>query len=187
MTASSSQFLGWQKTPIHQASFGRTTKGGYQNTKFYIKHTTGSVKIFEPKWYLVDASKFPLGRWGTVVATLLMGKHRSIFSRGAGSGDFVAVINADKAYFTSNKAQKKIYYWHSHHMGGLKNQTAEEALNKHPEVVILDMVQGMMPKTALSRHQLTHLKVYCGKDHPHAAQKLTVVDIEKKGLKEIEV
>src|SRR4051812_17725852 len=97
------RFVGWQETPISQTTFGGTTRGGSRNTKFLLKKSTGSVQSIEPKWYLIDATEAPIGRVSTVAATLLMGKHRTTFTPGAGSGDGVIIINVDKAYFTSDK------------------------------------------------------------------------------------
>jgi large subunit ribosomal protein L13 len=176
------RFLGWQNTPIQQASFGRTTQGGKHNTKFLVKHSTGSVQAVEPQWYVLDASEAPIGRLASTIAVLLSGKHRATFTPGAGSGDFVAVINADKAYFTSDKAEKKIYYWHTRYMGGLKSESARHALERRPEEVIWEAVQGMLPKNKLSRYQLAHLKIYKGSENPHAAAQKTVALSLKKDL-----
>lgn len=165
------RFIGWQDTPIHQASFGSTTKGGRRNQRFAMKKSTGSVQEVKPKWYWVDASEAPIGKLATVIAKVLMGKQRPTFTPGAGSGDYVAVVNASQAYFTSNKQDKKVYYWHSGWVGGIKSETAREALQKHPERVIYDAVKGMMPKNRLSRYQLSHLRIFHGADHHLQAQK----------------
>jgi large subunit ribosomal protein L13 len=186
-STSATRFLGWQKTPASQATFGRTTRGGRKNTRFTIKHSTGSVNSVEPRWYLVDASTAPVGHLATVIATLLMGKHRTTFTPGAGSGDGVVVINADKAFFTYNKADKKVYYDHSGWMGGLKSKTARQALKDEPDAVIWDAVQGMMPKNKLSRYQLAHLKVYRTAEHDMKAQNPVAVDVAGKSLKNLGV
>ncbi len=133
-------------------------------------------------WHLIDASKLPIGRLATVAATLLMGKHKPSFTIGAGSGDAVVVIHADKAFFTSNKADKKIYYRHSGYMGGLKMQTAGEALKKDPTKVIYDAVQGMMPKNKLSRYQLSRLKIFVGSSHPLKAQSPVEVALNQSSI-----
>lgn len=185
MTAA--RYLGWQKTPISQSTFGQTTLGGRRNTKFSLKHSTGSVQEVNPKYYLLDASEAPIGRIATVAATLLMGKHRTTFTPGAGSGDSVVVINAEKAFFTSNKADKKVYYDHSMFMGGLSMKTAKQALIDNCEEVIWTAVQGMLPKNKLSRYQLSHLKIYKGAEHPHSAQKPLVVSAKNTPLKKLGV
>lgn len=176
------RFDGWQKTPIHQAVFGKTTRGGSQNTKFSLKHARGKVQSIATAWYLVDAASAPVGRVATTIATLLMGKHRTTFTPGAGSPDGVIVINADKAFFTSNKADKKTYYWHTQFMGGLKNRSAAQMLTEKPEKVIWLAVQGMLPKNKQSRYQLAKLKVYKGAEHPHSAQKPITVTVGLKKL-----
>jgi large subunit ribosomal protein L13 len=102
-----------------------------------------------------------------------------------GSGDCVVVINADKAFFTSDKADKKIYYWHSHWMGELKSQTAKQALIENPDEVIWGAVQGMLPKNKLSRYQLAHLKIYKGVDHPHKSQNPVKLSVKENGLKKV--
>jgi len=172
------RFIGWQDTPIQQATFGRTTKGGRNNTKSILKHSTGAVKEVSKSWFLLDASEAPVGRLASVAAYILMGKHRPTFTPGAGSGDGVIVINADKAFFTSDKADKKIYYWHTKFMGGLKMETARDALIKHPEKVIWDAVQGMLPHNKLSRYQLALLKIFRTAEHGQKSQKPNTISLK---------
>lgn len=179
------RYLDWQKTPISKATFGRTTQGGKINTKFGLKHSTGSIQSYEPKWYLLDASEAPIGRIATVAATLLMGKHRPTFTPGAGSGDGVILINAAKAYFTSDKADKKLYYNHSLWMGGLKVKSARQFMKDDPAKVLWLAVQGMMPKNKLSRYQLARLKVFVGAEHTMSSQKPIVVSAAKESLKKL--
>ncbi len=170
------RFLGWQNTPITQAAFGGKTQGGRNNTKIGILDSTGSVQSVESRWFLVDASQAPVGRLATTIASILMGKYRPTFTRGAGCGDAVIVVNAAKAFFTSDKDQKKLYYKHTLYMGGIKSATAGQMLKTKPEQVIHLAVQGMMPKNKLSRYQLSLLKVYRGADHKHASQKPVQID-----------
>ena len=181
------RFVGWQNTPIHQATFGQTTRGGSKNTRFLVKHSTGDVTSIDAQTYVVDASKVPLGRMATIISVLLMGKHRPTFTPGAGSADSVVVINAEKTFLSSNKADKKIYYWHSHWMGGLKQQSAREALQTRPDEIIWEAVQGMLPKNKISRYALARLKIYKGSEHPHKAQKPIAVKTEGDALKRIGV
>jgi|GEM_PF-217999 len=181
-SSESRRFIGWQRTPIHQSSFGGGTKGGKLNQSFELKFSTGPKTEVKKSWYLLDAAQLPIGRLATLAASLLMGKHRASFTPGAGSGDFVIVINAKKAFFTSNKDEKKVYYWHTGYFGGLKLETAGDALRKHPQKVIMDAVAGMMPKSKLSRYQLTNLKIYDEAEHPHHAQKPNTVSMKTKSL-----
>jgi len=173
------RFVGWQDSPRSQSVFGATTKGGRANTSFKVLKSTGSVSVVKPAWFLIDASKAPIGRLATSIATILMGKHRSTFTPGKGCGDVVVVTNADKAFFTSNKAEKKIYYQHTRYMGGLKSKTANEVLEKNPEKALWLAVQGMMPKNKLSRYQLSLLKIYKGQEHPHKAQNPVEMALDK--------
>jgi large subunit ribosomal protein L13 len=122
------------------------------------------------KWYLIDAEDQVVGRLATKIADILRGKNSAQFTPNADSGDFVVVINADKVKFTGNKWDNKNYYWHTNHIGGLKKRTAKEQLEKHPELIIMNAVKGMLPKTSLGRKQLTKLKVFVGSEHTHSAQ-----------------
>lgn len=124
----------------------------------------------EKKWYVVDATDLVVGRLATKLASVLRGKGNPQFTPNTDSGDFVVVINADKIKFTGKKWTDKIYYTHSNHVGGLKKRTAQEQLNKHPELILMNAVKGMLPHTSLGRKQLTKLKVFTGTEHAHAAQ-----------------
>ena len=94
------------------------------------------------------------------------------------TGDYVIVINADKVQLTGNKAAKKSYWRYSGWLGGLKTESFEEAMAKHPERVIEHAVKGMLPKTTLGRQQFGKLKVYAGPEHPHAAQNPVKIELE---------
>lgn len=123
------------------------------------------------KWHLVDAKDMYVGRIATEIADLLRGKNSPQFTPNTDSGDFVVVVNCEKVKFTGNKVNTKKYFWHTNHIGGLKQRTAAEQLEKHPELVLYEAVKGMLPKTSLGRKQLTKLKLYVGENHPHEAQK----------------
>lgn len=125
----------------------------------------------ERKWFIIDADGQVLGRVASEAASILRGKKKPQFTPHVDVGDFVIIVNADKIRVTGNKAQKKEYFRHSGFPGGLKSETFEEAMQKHPERVIEHAVKGMLPKNTLGRAQGMKLKVYAGPDHPHAAQK----------------
>ena len=125
----------------------------------------------EQKWFEVDAADKVVGRLASEIASILRGKRKPIFTPSVDCGDFVVVINAEKIRFTGDKLQKKKYYRHSGHVGGLKSKTAKELLDSRPELVITNAVKGMLPKTSLGRKQLKKLKVYAGSEHPHAPQR----------------
>jgi len=122
------------------------------------------------KWLLVDASGKTLGRLATVIASVLKGKTKPIYTTHVDTGDFVIVVNADKIHLTGNKLDQKTYYRHTGFPGGLKSITAGTLMKSKPEDVITFAVEGMLPKTQLGKQMLTKLKVYAGDKHPHAAQ-----------------
>lgn len=124
----------------------------------------------EKNWYLVDAAGLTVGRLATKLADVLRGKNNPKYTPHTDSGDFVVVVNADKVVFTGNKLDKKVYYRHSGYVGGLKERTAREQLNRQPTKVLMSAVKGMLPKNSLGRKQLTKLKVFAGTEHAHAAQ-----------------
>ncbi len=132
----------------------------------------------ERKWYLVDAKDKTLGRLASKIAVILMGKHKPQYTPHVDCGDFVVVINADKVRLTGAKWDKKVYYWHSGYLGGLKSRTARQMLERKPEFLIWHAVKGMLPKNNLARRMLKKLKVYAGETHPHQAQKPEPIDIE---------
>ncbi len=121
-------------------------------------------------WHLIDAKDQVVGRLATQIADLLRGKLNPKFTYNTDSGDYVVVINADKVKFTGDKWNQKDYFWHTNFTGGIKSRTAKEQLEKHPELIILEAVKGMLPKNTLGRKQLTKLKVFAGENHDHSAQ-----------------
>ncbi len=122
------------------------------------------------EWHVLDASGQTLGRMATHIAALLQGKHKPTYSPHLDMGDFVIVVNASKVRITGRKLQGKVYYRHTGYMGGLKETTLSDMLQKHPERVIQLAVRGMLPRNKLARHLLGHMKVYAGPEHPHEAQ-----------------
>ena len=129
----------------------------------------------ERKWYVVDAEGCTLGRLASGVASVLRGKNKPIFTPHMDCGDYVIIVNADKIKVSGKKLDQKIYYHHSDYVGGMKETTLREKLNKKPEEVIELAVKGMLPKGPLGRQMYTKLFVYAGPDHKHAAQKPEVL------------
>ncbi len=132
----------------------------------------------EREWLLIDAEDQVLGRLATQVAAILRGKTKPQYTPHVDTGDFVIVINAEKIKVTGNKTTDKEYYRHTGHPGGLKKETFQEAIAKHPERVIEKAVFGMLPKNSLGRAMGKKLKVYAGPEHPHAAQKPRKIELE---------
>jgi len=124
----------------------------------------------ERQWFVVDAEGQTLGRLSTRIATILRGKHKPIYSPAVDCGDYVVVINADKVKVTGRRLEQKRYYRHSGYVGGLKEITLSQQLEKFPERVLESAVKGMLPKNALGRKMFKKLKVYPGPEHPHQAQ-----------------
>ena len=139
--------------------------------KTYMPNT----QAVERKWYVVDAEGQTLGRFCSEVAKVLRGKNKPIYTPHADCGDYVIVINAEKIKVSGNKMDEKIYYHHSDYVGGMKETTLKEMLNKHPERVIEHAVKGMLPKGSLGRSMYKKLFVYAGETHKHDAQKPEVL------------
>jgi len=123
------------------------------------------------KWVLVDANGKNLGRLATVIAGIILGKHKPEYTPGVDVGDFVVVINAEKIVVTGKKMDDKYYYRESKYQGGLKKINLRNQLEKRPEYVIEHAVKGMLPHNRLGQRLNKKLKVYSGVNHPHHAQK----------------
>lgn len=122
------------------------------------------------KWYILDAAGKPLGRTATTAATLLRGKHKPDFTPHADCGDFVIVINAEKAVLTGKKLEQKYYRVHSGYVGGLKETKYRLLMERKPELAMKLAVRGMLPKNTLANKALTRLKIFRGAEHTHEAQ-----------------
>ena len=123
------------------------------------------------KWYVLDAAGKPLGKTAVLAADLLRGKHKPEYTPHADCGDYVVVVNAEKAVLTGKKLEQKYYRTHSGYPGGLKETKYRTLMQTKPELAMKLAVRGMMPKNTLSRSSLTRLHIYRGAEHPHAAQK----------------
>ena len=129
------------------------------------------------KWFVVDAEGETLGRLSSEIASILRGKHKVTYTPHVDTGDNVIIINAEKIYLSGNKEQDKIYYRHSNHPGGLKQETAGQLLEKAPERILEKAIKGMLPKNRLGRKLFTKLKVYQGDAHPHLAQDPQIIKL----------
>jgi len=135
-----------------------------------MKTYSTKASDIKPEWHVIDASGEVLGKLATQVASLLMGKHKPIFSRNLDTGDFVIVINADKVRVTGSKAKQKVYYRHSGYPGGLKSISLEKMMVPNPAQVVEHAVKGMLPHNRLAAKMMKKLRVYVGDTHPHLAQ-----------------
>ena len=129
----------------------------------------------ERKWYVVDAAGQTVGRLAAEVAKVLRGKNKPTFTPHVDTGDFVIVINAEKAVFSGKKLTDKMYFRHSGYPGGTTFTAAGKLMEKAPEKVIERAVRGMLPKNRLGAQMYRKLNVYAGSEHPHAAQKPEVL------------
>ncbi len=123
------------------------------------------------KWYVVDAAGKPLGKTAVIVADLLRGKRKPEYTPHADCGDFVIVINAEKAVLTGKKLEQKFYRTHSGYPGGLHETKYRLLMQDKPELAMKLAVRGMMPRNTVTKDSLTRMKIYRGAEHPHAAQK----------------
>jgi large subunit ribosomal protein L13 len=122
------------------------------------------------QWYIIDAEGKVLGDVASKAASLARGKNKAHYTPHQQMGDFVIIINADKAIVTGNKAQAKMYYHHSRHMGGLKSFTYNKMLARRPDEPMRAAVHGMLPHGPLGNAMRSAVKIYAGPKHPHQAQ-----------------
>ncbi len=148
-------------------------------TKFVKKDEINS------EWFEIDATGAVVGRLATVVSKIIRGKNKTTFTPHMDHGDFVVVKNVDHIKFTGNKFQNKKYYRHTGHPGGIKETTPEKLSEKKPGEVLKLAVKRMLPSGALAKKQLSKLKIYSGKDHPHSAQNPKIIEVGKLNLKNI--
>ena len=123
------------------------------------------------KWYVLDAAGKPLGKTAVIAATILRGKHKPEYTPHADCGDYVVVVNAEKAVLTGKKLEQKYYRTHSGWVGGLKETKYRLLMQQKPELAMRIAIRGMMPRNIVTKDSLTRLHIYRGAEHPHAAQK----------------
>ena len=133
--------------------------------------TLAKMETVERKWYVVDAANKPLGRTAVEVANLLRGKNKVTFTPNVDCGDYVIVINTDKAILTGKKMEQKSYYRVSGWIGGLKETKARIMMENRSDYAMELAVKGMLPKNTIGRNAMTRLHLYKGNEHAHAAQK----------------
>ena len=137
-------------------------------------------KDIKKDWYIIDAQNAVVGRLAAFISKVLRGKNKSTYNPHIDNGDFVVVTNIDKLKFTGKKIEKKKYYRHTGHPGGIKETTPSELVKKNKSADILKLaVKRMLPGGPLAKKQLTKLKIYKGDKHPHDVQKPKVIEFEK--------
>jgi large subunit ribosomal protein L13 len=139
-----------------------------------------SAKEITRKWFLVDASGKTLGRLATEVASILAGKRSPKYTPYIDMGDHVIVVNAEKIVLTGLKASQKLYRRYTGFPGGLREESFVRLLERRPEKIVEEAVEGMLPKTKMGRQMATKLQVYRGPKHPHQAQQPVALDFETR-------
>ena len=122
------------------------------------------------QWFVVDAKDQVLGRLAVRIATVLMGKHKPMYTRHVDCGDFVVVLNAGDVKLTGRKSEEIVYQRYSGYPGGQKVIPIKRVLERHPERVLYEAVRRMLPKNRLARRMLSKLRLYNEDTHPHQAQ-----------------
>jgi len=131
----------------------------------------------ERKWHIIDAEGKVLGRIASTTARFLQGKHQPHYTTYIDTGDHVVIINARLVKLTGQKEVQKLYRRHSGYSGGLREERVKVVRKNQPVRLVESAVRGMLPKTKLGAAMYRKLKVYAGSDHPHAAQKPSVLEV----------
>ena len=143
-----------------------------------MKTYMAKAETVERKWYVVDAAGVPMGRLASRVASVLRGKNKPTYTPNVDTGDFVIIINTDKAVLTGKKLENKFYRYHTGYIGGLKEISYKKMMAEKSDLAVYEAVKGMLPKNSLGRAMLKKLKVYKGAEHNHAAQKPEVLKVD---------
>lgn len=130
------------------------------------------------KWVLIDAEGLTLGKVAVKAASMLRGKSKASFTPNLETGDYVVIINAEKAVMSGKKAKDKIYYKHSGYMGGLTSENYETLVGRKPTAPMEKAIKGMLPSGALGNQMFRNLKVYAGTEHPHVAQQPEKIELK---------
>ena len=141
------------------------------------KTLSSNKETANKEWFIVDAENQILGRMSSKIAMILRGKHKTNFTPHADCGDYVIVINADKAIMTGRKMENREIFSHTGYPGGQKRITPIQMLEKDGTSLVKHAVRGMLPKNKLGNQLFRNLYVYVGGEHPHSAQQPTVLDI----------
>lgn len=142
-----------------------------------MKTFTATLESIKHNWYIIDASDKILGRLATKIAHILRGKHKAEYTPHIDTGDYIIVLNAEKISVTGKKKTEKIYYRYTGYIGGLKQTSFKEMIERNPKRVIENAVKGMLPKGPLGRSIYRKLKVYSGNQHDHIAQQPKILDM----------
>ncbi len=133
----------------------------------------------QKEWLVVDATDQVVGRLASKVAKLIRGKYKPTFTPHVDCGDYVIIINAEKAFFSGKKEEAKQYIHYTGYPGGQRFTNPAHLRTKWygSDRILRHAVRGMLPKGRLGRTLLSHLYIYDGTEHPHEAQKPRAIDI----------
>ncbi len=153
-----------------------------------MKTFAAKASDLEKNWIVIDATGLVVGRLAALIALRLKGKHRALYTPHVDCGDNIIVINAEKAVFTGNKLEDKIYYRHTGYPGGIKETTPRRIYaSKVPERVLELAVERMLKRGTLQRQLMRNLRIYIGGEHPHTAQNPAPLDVAKLNRKNVRV
>jgi large subunit ribosomal protein L13 len=140
------------------------------STSFLMKTFLAKQETVQPKWYLIDAEGEVLGRIAVKAANIIRGRHKASYTPSVDTGDFVVIINAEKAVVTGKKEEQNEYMFFSGFVGGESYRSLQQQRERHPEFLIEHAVKGMLPKNRIAAKMLTKLRVFAGSAHTHEAQ-----------------
>jgi large subunit ribosomal protein L13 len=140
------------------------------STSFLMKTFLAKQETVQPKWYLIDAQGEVLGRIAVKAANIIRGRHKASYTPSVDTGDFVVIINAEKAVVTGKKEEQNEYMFFSGFVGGESYRSLQQQRERHPEFLVEHAVKGMLPKNRIARKMLTKLRVFAGPTHTHTAQ-----------------
>ena len=146
-------------------------------TKFIKKNEISN------KWFLIDAENLIVGRLAAYISKVLRGKNKTQYTPNLDNGDFVIVTNIEKIKFSGKKFNDKKYYRHTGYPGGIKSTSPYLLMKNKPEEILKLAVKRMLPGGPLAKKQLSKLKIYKGKSHPHEVQNPEIIDFKKISLK----
>ncbi|MDD4110232.1 MAG: 50S ribosomal protein L13 [Clostridia bacterium] len=143
-----------------------------------MKTYMANPETVERKWYLVDATGIPFGRIASQVAAILRGKNKPTFTPHVDTGDYVIIINSDKAVLTGNKLTQKYFKTYSGYTGGLKETQFKKMMEEKSDVALLRAIKGMLPKSPIGYEMVKKVKIYKGAEHTHEAQKPETITLK---------
>lgn len=147
------------------------------STSFLMKTFLAKQETVQPKWYLIDAEGEVLGRIAVKAANIIRGRHKASYTPSVDTGDYVVVINAEKAVVTGKKEEQNEYMFFSGFVGGESYRSLSQQRERHPEFIIEHAVKGMLPKNRIAAKMLTKLRVFAGSKHTHEAHNPVKVSV----------